>query len=476
MLGSQPDRPERASSRARTTVRPIPADHQRALARDIRTGAILFPGFLPLDLFAAYAIYPEASVAWLVTLRLLTPVVLYLLYLAIAHGRWPRVAHIVALGVASVSVALLASEVGGPESAYMHGLTLIILVRAATVAEPLRESLAHGLFVAAVYPATFAVLIAAGARYELHWGSLSLHYALVISAVVCASAASRTVWYARQQLEQARKLGRYRLEARLGHGAQGEVWLAHDAPLDREVALKILRARDASPEAIAAFEREARLISKLKSPHTVRVHDFGASDDGIYFMAMEHLVGHDLSELVKLFGPVSPAHAVHLIKQVCHSLEEAHHLGLVHLDVKPSNLFVVEVGETRDVVKLLDFGIARSTHEGEPNGGSVSGTPAYLAPEVVSGAAPRAAADLYALGATLYFLVTGTAPFAGDVAEVLRAHVHDAPEEPSRRLGRPVPRELEAIILRCLEKDPSRRWSSAAELRGALERCANVGP
>lgn len=448
-------------------MQPISEDHRRALGRDIRTGALLFPLFLPLDSFGAVAVYPDADLAWMVILRLSTTVILYGFYLAIVHGRWPRLAHVVALGFASVAIALLAGELGGPQSPYVHGLTLVILVRAATVVEPPLQSLAHGLFVAAVYPATFAIRIALGAHYEIDWGIASMHYALVISAVVCGSVASRTVWIARQQLEQARKLGRYRLEAQLGHGTQGEVWLANDAPLDREVALKILRAKDVSPEAIRAFEREAVTISKLKSPHTVRIHDFGASDDGIYFIAMERLVGHDFADLVRLFGPLSASHAIHLIKQACHSLEEAHAEGLIHRDIKPSNLFVTEVGEARDIVKLLDFGVARSVHEQHPS--RPAGTPAYLAPEVVVGGAASVASDIYAVGATIYFLVTGSAPFVGEVADVLRAQISEDPEPPSTRLGRAVPAELEAIVARCLDKDPVRRWSTVAELRTTLE-------
>ncbi len=451
--------------------RPIAEDHRRALARNIRVGGLAFPTFVPLDLFAVYSLYPDASIAWLLTARIVTALVLYALSVAIERGPMPRLTHVVALLFASVVISLMASEVGGPHSPYLHGLTLVILIRTGIVAEPLLQSFAHGVLVVAAYPATFGVLAALGHRFEINWPLLSLHFALPLSAVVCAAVASRTVWHARQQLEQARRLGRYRLEARLGHGTQGEVWLAHDSQLDREVALKLLRAKDSVPEAITAFEREAILISKLKSPHTVRVHDFGASDDGIYFMAMEYLVGHDFAEMVQLYGPVTPAHAVHLVKQACHSLEEAHHLGLVHRDVKPSNLFVAAVGDTRDVVKLLDFGIARRTLDGAPAASMISGTPTYLAPEVVSGGVHSVASDIYALGATLYFLVTGTPPFTGEVSDVLAAHVQARPETPTRRLGREVPETLERVILRCLDKEPGQRWASVSELRNALEQC-----
>ncbi|MFO0740977.1 MAG: serine/threonine-protein kinase [Labilithrix sp.] len=458
------------------TAATISDDHRRALARNIAIGGLLFPSFFGLDIFAVLTLHPDGSLLRVGLMRVATGMLLLVSYFVIMRTSWPRVAYAAALGAASVSVALLASEVGGPGSPYVHGLTLVILMRAAIVPEPLHVSLAHGLFVAACYPITFWVLFWRGARWDLNWPSMTVNYLLVVSAALCACAASHTSWRSRQQLQQARKLGRYRLEARLGHGAQGEVWLAHDESLEREVALKILRAKDASAQAIEAFEREAMLISKLKSPHTVRVHDFGASDDGIYFMAMEHLVGHDFAEMVKLFGPATPAHAAHLVKQACHSLEEAHAAGLVHRDVKPSNLYAAEVGEQRDVVKLLDFGIARSILEGDLKKTAIRGTPTYLAPEVAKGGPSSVAADLYALGATLYFLVTGTPPFVGDVFEVLKGHAQEIPERPSSRLGREVPAELEAIILRCLEKDPEKRWASARDLRVALEGCKGIEP
>jgi serine/threonine-protein kinase len=379
----------------------------------------------------------------------------------------------------AIAIAFHSNELSGPACPYIHGITFVIVVRSAIVPAPIRETLAHGVLCVAMYPLVFAGIYAVTPHPEwfARGGSavLAVNYILVCSSVGVGVVASHTSWLARQELHQARKLGRYRLEARLGKGMQGEVWLARDAALDRDVALKILRGASASPQALAAFEREAQLASKLKSPHTVRIHDHGASDDGIHFIAMEHLVGHDFAEMVHLFGPTTPAHAAHLVAQACHSLEEAHAAGLVHRDVKPSNLFAAEAGEQRDVVKLLDFGVARTTREDDDlRKTSVRGTPTYLAPEVCKGEHATASSDLYALGATLYFLVSGSPPFVGDVIDVINGHRNETPERPSVRLGRELPAAFEAVIMRCLAKEPAERYASARDLRQALETCDGV--
>lgn len=273
------------------------------------------------------------------------------------------------------------------------------------------------------------------------------------------------------RFREGQKHGPYRLEKRVGDGGQAQVWLAVDESRNEKVALKLLVGP--TPAKIRVFQREAQLASPLQSPHTVRILDSGVTDDGVHFIAMEHLVGHDLGEMVKLFGPTVASHAAHLIKQACLSLEEAHAMDLVHRDVKPSNLFAAERGDERDLVKLLDFGVARSSAEDtEQTSTAVRGTPSYMSPEVCRGETPTAAADIYALGATLYFLVTGTPPFVGDTFQVLQGHRQIEPERPSQRAGRPLPADFEALILRCLAKAPADRYPNAGSLREALEACA----
>lgn len=270
-----------------------------------------------------------------------------------------------------------------------------------------------------------------------------------------------------------RSIGRYRLVTPLGKGAQSDVWVAFDEALGKSVALKILHGDRATPAAREAFEREGALARLLASPHTVRVLDVGVEPDGTCFLAMEHLVGCDLSQLVRQFGPLPPARAIHFGVGACHSLEEAHAHDLVHRDVKPANLFAARVGAEHDVVKLLDFGIAR-TVTGAASA-RVGGTPAYLAPECCAGQPATPAADLYAVGATLYHLLTGAPPFVGDTPDVVARHREEGAARPSVRLGAALPADLEDIVMACLAKQKEDRPPSVRDLRRALESCEQAG-
>jgi serine/threonine protein kinase len=282
----------------------------------------------------------------------------------------------------------------------------------------------------------------------------------------------------RRQLYYARRLGRYRLKVRIGHGGTSEVWLAWDDALRRDVALKILdRSVSGQSTAIARFEREAMAASGLQSPHTIRVFDFGASDDGVWFMAMEHLEGVDLATLVDEVGALPAPRAVRFARQACAALSEAHDAGVVHRDVKPDNLFVCRMGDEPDFLKMLDFGIAKIEGAEEDatvtRAGWVHGTPAYMSPEVCNGLRADARSDVYSLGAVLYFLLTGTPPFtAATAAAVMVAHVKDVPDKPSARA--PVPADVERIVLRALEKEPESRFQSARELDAALAACKDA--
>jgi serine/threonine protein kinase len=260
----------------------------------------------------------------------------------------------------------------------------------------------------------------------------------------------------------------------------GEVWLAWDDGLKRDVALKIL-ARQATGEDLQRFEREAFAASSLKSAHTIRVFDFGASDDGVWFIAMEHLDGADLATLVGEYGPLPIARAIRFARHACTSLAEAHAGGIVHRDVKPANLFVTQAGDDYDLLKVLDFGIAKVAREDEDatvtQAGWLAGTPAYMSPEVCRGEVHGPRGDIYSLGAVLYFLVTGTPPFTTEnVAALMMSHVNDAPDSPSQRVGALVPRDLEAVILKCLEKRADHRYASVRELDLALSRCSIPRP
>jgi serine/threonine-protein kinase len=280
---------------------------------------------------------------------------------------------------------------------------------------------------------------------------------------------------------QARRLGQYRLGHRLGSGGMGEVYLAEHQLLKRPTAIKLISPeRAADPTAMARFEREVRVTARLTHPNTIEIYDYGRTDDGTFYYAMEYLRGFNLAELVERFGPQPPARVVYLLRQACSALAEAHGVGLVHRDIKPANIFASVRGGLHDFVKLLDFGLVKPLFEGGGVDlsleGTVAGSPLFMAPEQASGEhEPDRRADIYALGAVGYFLLTGRPPFGGrTVMQVVIAHARDAVEPPSSH--RPdVPADLEDVLLRCLAKDPGERQASAEALEAALAACACAG-
>jgi serine/threonine-protein kinase len=287
------------------------------------------------------------------------------------------------------------------------------------------------------------------------------NYVFVLTSAVLGMIGSGMVWRAQQQLYRARRVGRYRLQAPIGKGGMGEVWLAWDLSLQRNVALKLLRvSADSGPEAVARFEREALAASRLQSPHVIQIFDYGASDDGLYYIAMEYLDGVDLQTLVERGGPLPPVRAIHYAMQACLALEVAHEAGVIHRDVKPHNLFLCRGDDDTGLIKLLDFGIVRFREPGNTHitwTGMVVGTPVYLAPEIWQGETADERSDLYALGVTLYFLLTGTTPPAKDAQLALPG-------------DSPMQRGLAAVVNRCLARNPAERVQTARELYVGLEQ------
>lgn len=269
------------------------------------------------------------------------------------------------------------------------------------------------------------------------------------------------------------RVGSYLLGARIGQGGMGEVYRARHVLLDRDVAIKRLSATHDDDAARSAFAREVRLTSRLRAPSIIAVHDCGYDDEGRPYYTMELAEGSDLELLVRRQGPLPAGRVIRLLQQICDALDEVHRLGIVHRDVKPANL--VLDGGIGDRVKLLDFGLAVDLAAPREITSAVLGTPAYLAPEsILAPASVDARTDLYGLGAVGYWLLTGTDVFLGSsVVELCSHHVHAVPEPLSRRLGARVPADLEAVILRCLAKDPGARYESAQALRAALEACAS---
>lgn len=270
-------------------------------------------------------------------------------------------------------------------------------------------------------------------------------------------------------------VGSYELLERLSSGGQGEVWRARHRLLARPAAVKIVRASqlEDGPERgalIERFQREAQAIARLSAPNTVTLYDFGVSEEGDFFFVMELLRGLDFRTLVERYGPLPVERVIHLLRQVCLSLGEAHREGLVHRDVKPANLMTCCMGVQHDVVKVLDFGIVSGL------GGSTEhglGTPGYMAPEAFSvGGEADPRSDVYSLGCVLHFLLTGEQPFgdSGDQATLLERHLHEAPVPPSE-INPNLPSELDPIVLRCLQKEPDLRYASVLALFEDLRAC-----
>lgn len=281
-----------------------------------------------------------------------------------------------------------------------------------------------------------------------------------------------------RQAHVAKQLGSYHLVRKLGVGGMGEVYLAEHRLLKRPCAIKLIRPeRSADPQALARFESEVQAAARLTHWNSIEIFDYGRAEDGVFYFVMEYLPGMSLQELVDSFGRLSPARVIHLARQVCAALEEAHAAGLVHRDIKPGNIFAAQRGGIYDVAKLLDFGLVKSVAPKLKSTkltveGAVIGSPMYVAPEHAMGE-DRAdvRSDIYSLGATMYFMLTGKPVFEHEnPLKVIFAHVNEGVTPPHEHCP-DVPRDLEAVIMRCLEKEPARRFQDVTSLAAALSAC-----
>ncbi|HEX6275945.1 MAG TPA: serine/threonine-protein kinase [Polyangiaceae bacterium] len=268
----------------------------------------------------------------------------------------------------------------------------------------------------------------------------------------------------------------YELRERIAGGTMGDVFRARHQTLGRDVAFKRIKQGTIDDEDTRRFEREARVLSLLKSPHTVEVYDFGVTPDGELFYAMELLDGIDLQTAVREHGPMPPERVVHLLVQACSSLAEAHEQALVHRDIKPANLMICRYGGDFDFLKILDFGLVkkpagRESMAAVTNPATVLGTPAYLAPESMGGSTfVDHRADLYALAAVAFWLLTGRLLFETDKPLVMvKMHLTDPPPKASEHSPFEIPGALDSLLLDCLQKKPEQRPSSADVIRRRLE-------
>jgi hypothetical protein len=257
---------------------------------------------------------------------------------------------------------------------------------------------------------------------------------------------------------------RFRLEEQLGSGGMGVVYRARHLLIDRVVAIKILLPGKNTDHLRAWFLREARAANRVNHAHIVDIHDYGETDDGLAYLVMELLDGTPLNEVIAR-GPMPVSRVADILEQCCAALARAHDLGVIHRDLKPDNVFLLERGGRKDFVKILDFGLARLTQETAASArGAVFGTPEYMSPEQTLGAEATAASDLYSLGIVFYEMLTGRLPFEGPGRNaVMEQHRGTPPVPPSRHVPGLLPL-AESIVLKLLEKDPGRRYRDAHHL------------
>jgi serine/threonine-protein kinase len=390
---------------------------------------------------------------------------------------WAGIAYLLinAAGIALINAWTFLPDEVPPMHVSWNAVVILVFSMIAPTA-PSRMAAAC-LAAASMDPLAVAVSYLSGASVPSLLSALVLYlpnYACAAVAVV----PSRVFVRLGRRLREAQDLGSYTLVELLGHGGMGEVWRAEHRLLARSAAVKLVRPEvlgaatvDDARVILKRFEREAQATSALSSPHTIQVYDYGMTAEGTFYYVMELLAGRDLESLVREFGPVNADRAIFLLRQVCHSLADAHARGLVHRDIKPANVYACRMGLEYDFVKVLDFGLVKV---GQATGdrtlativNHTTGTPAYMAPEIILGESDiDQRADVYALGCVAYYLLTGQLVFEADTSiKMLLHHVQTEPEPPSARTELKIPPELDELILACLQKDPAKRPQNAQEL------------
>lgn len=278
--------------------------------------------------------------------------------------------------------------------------------------------------------------------------------------------------------------GKFRIIKRIGAGGMGSVYRAEEPEMGREVAIKILHPKlKGRSDLVSRFRREARAMSQLKHPHTVRVFMYGELEDGSLYIVMEMLEGRNMNQTVRKEGPLLPTRAIPMLTASCHALHEAHEMGIVHRDLKPENIFVCNQAGMKDYAKVLDFGLAKVTEAQMQPGsmiltqeGMVFGTPEFMSPEQARGLTLDARSDIYSLACILYEALTGKLPFdAKTPMEYVGKHVTAVPIPLDERVpGRAFPKGLGAVLDKALSKNPDDRYQTAIELADALEPFAEV--
>ncbi len=512
-VSTQPERPLEASERAtaergnpKTTFTATPSATRMVVDRDLQlemvehaaavqrmrrlmpTAIALWLGFFGVDFVLATWVAPGPLRDYAL-LRIVGGIPLAITWARLRYGERPSPRALATYDLVNTSscaatLSMMGLLSGGLTSPFISYISLVLVGRAAVLPEHWRRgALSLGV---PVLVSTAVLLgstaISANMRAQLSdpqaLGTYAFYLMHVFGAWLLLVLGGHFVWALRRQVFASRSIGRYRLRNRLGRGGMGEVWVAFDEQLRREVALKILRPTDGGdPTVVQRFEREIIATAELSHPNTVRIYDHGVTEDGLWYYAMELLRGENLGELVEREGALDAGRAARIVGQAARALAEAHSRGIVHRDIKPENVFIAELGGERDFVKLLDFGIARMHDKADEKltgTGWVAGTPMYLSPEGAAGRDVGPEGDVYGLGGVLYWAVTGETPFAADNSmQLMQLHMVAPPQPPSERIGRPIDPGVEAVIMKCLAKDPASRYRDGRAVANAL---ANLPP
>ncbi len=312
--------------------------------------------------------------------------------------------------------------------------------------------------------------------------SLMSFVLLMVLTAVASVFGVDTICALQREAFEAKQFGQYRLKRKIGSGGMGEVYLAEHQMMKRPCVLKIIRPdRAGDDKVLARFQREVRATARLSHWNTVEIFDYGRTLDGVFYYVMEYLPGMSLSDLVKEYGPLPPERVVHLLRQVCDALREAHGMGLIHRDIKPGNIFAAHRGGVHDVAKLLDFGLVKPLMEEEQSmqltaEGTITGSPLFMSPEQATGESHAdVRSDIYSLGTVTYYLLTGRPVFeeTGPIKLIL-AHAQREVVPPSHHHDG-IPEDLERIVLRCLAKSPLDRYQTVDELARDLAACECSG-
>jgi serine/threonine-protein kinase len=451
--------------------------NRRRMSIAYAIAAVLVPSFSTMD-FLFHAIDPSFPLEAILAIRLIVSPILFVAALRTRRaelsvrelGHWVMLAPV----LLTTAMALSVMATGMLQSPYVSGL-LLVSCGYPFVPQHYRRAIGTGVYSTLVFPAFYlAWALSYGDRDAMLAAPAIVHLVTIAaihgSGIFVLVLAAHWLWALRREVFESRTVGRYRVRTRIGRGGMGEVWSAWDATLKRDVALKVLRTDQQDPVAVARFEREVRATTELTHPNTVRIYNFGATEDGISYYAMELLRGEPLAALLRREAPLPPARVVWIATQVARALAEAHGRGIVHRDVKPENVFMTRAGDEPDHAKVLDFGIARvaSAVETGLTQTGVLGTPQYLAPELLLGDKATPRADVYALGVVMFQLLTGALPFAAeDARALLLARISLDPRD-VRELVPETPDALAEVVRRALAREPNERYADGRAVAESL--------